>query len=150
MPRIDSSTGCEVMTMAEFWQHEAQTEGQGRAAADVADDFYADLRREEERETRRLLDPIEALSTLKAYDDQEEPKSRIGGGIAATRRVLRASFHLSANSSKASLVAEVECVDGSVRFVRWIASSWGGGHLDPPESDEGMEEVSEAEAREVQ
>jgi hypothetical protein len=146
MPKIDPVTGCAVMTMSEFWRSEAQAEGLGRDGADVADEFYADLDKENEHEAERMRDPVEALRVLKAYDDQEEPAHRLGGGIVSLRRVLCAGSGLRVNASEGSIVAEVECADGSARFVRWSFSSWGGSRLDPPEYDESLDEITEAEA----
>lgn len=146
MPKIDPVTGCTVMTMSEFWRSEAQAEGSGRDGADLADDFYADMGAEAERETERMRDPVEALRALKAYDDQEEPEHRLGGGIVSVRRVLHADFTQSARSSEGGIVAEVECSDGSARFVRWGFSSWDGSRMEPPEYDESLDEITEAEA----
>jgi hypothetical protein len=64
MPRIDPVTGCTVMTHAEFWQDQAEREGQGRAPWELIDDFYAEIDRDHQDQAKRNRDPDVALSIL--------------------------------------------------------------------------------------
>lgn len=43
MPHKDPVTGCTVLSIAEFWQHEAASEGRGRSGADLMTEFFQEL-----------------------------------------------------------------------------------------------------------
>jgi hypothetical protein len=146
MPKIDPTTGCVVRTQQEFWQAEADAEDAGRSGADLAAEFYDEMEAECGREAESMRDPAEALRAIKACDDQEEPAHRVGGGVIAVRRVLRADYKQSLRSCECMIVAEVECADGRARFVRWGSASWYGTMLDPPDYDESLDEITEEEA----
>ena len=77
MPKIDPITGCTVMTIPEFWAAEAQSEGQGRSGADLAQDFAMEMEENGKNYYENLakaanLPGLKTIFTRLAEDEQVE------------------------------------------------------------------------------
>jgi len=136
MPKIDSTTGCRVMTEAEFWNAEAGAEGKGRTGGDVYEDFIDDWAKEEEKERDRLRDPEQAFSMLKDMVDAwiDSDPDVILNIPTKVIRVLDVKFRATISSNKTlRLIAEAE--DGHMYIYNVWFQYWAGSMMDPPEED---------------
>jgi len=140
MPKTHSVTGCQVMTNAEFWVSEAENEGKGRSGADLAEDFWDDWGKEEERERDRLENPESAFEYLKEvvdswieydpdfveYDNFPVPTKVI--------KVLDVQFGASISGNKTTLRVLAKTERGAYVYDLWF-QYWSGSMMDPPEED---------------
>lgn len=66
MPRKDPITGCMVMTMPEFFEHEAESEGRGRSGGDLMADMFEEMANEEQALASEIASrPIEVLWAIR-------------------------------------------------------------------------------------
>ena len=128
MPKIDSFTGCPVMTVAEFWNSEAEQEGKGRSGSEVALDFYEEMRQEEEVEANRIKNnPTEVEALIRrCADDGETDISTI-----SLLEVLEVECSFG-KSSKTSVKAKIN-IGGQEKIVVAGEASYGGSYYEPPD-----------------
>jgi hypothetical protein len=135
MPRIDSISGCSVMTQAEFWNSEAEFEGKGRSGSDLMQDFRADFETERKAEEDRLKEPENALGIiLEAFypgDDGEDENQRPLKVI----EVCELSCDMKMRSTTIRIKALCECKDGKPRLFIAMNYSDSGTRMQPPEVD---------------
>lgn len=66
MPRKDPITGCMVMTMPEFFDSEAQREGEGRSGADLMVEMFDEIAAEEAALSAEIASrPIAVLNSIR-------------------------------------------------------------------------------------
>jgi hypothetical protein len=142
MPRIDPITGCSVMTTGEFWNAEAQQEGQGRSGGDLVADFYAELEADTQRREQEFRDNPEALLTMvneaaKLWVDGVDPEDLDGvcfpGNFKRVVEVLDVTIQDGMRNSSTSVTAKYEMGDGSLRMIMYSEWSSGGSFFEPPD-----------------
>lgn len=144
MPRIDPITGCPVMTTGEFWNEEAQREGQGRSGGDLMGDFYDELAQDEARREQEMRNNPEALLAMvneaaKAWCDGVDPEDLDGvcfpGNFVRVVDVLEAKVSDGMRQSSTSVTAKYEMGDGRTRTIQYSEWYSGGSFYEPPESE---------------
>lgn len=139
MPRTDPVSGCQVMTLGEFWKEEADQEGQGRSAGELMAEFYLDQEKEIRMEEEKLKQPAEALKFLLSVWElasEEEPAEHCP---VTVKEVSIVEIRSRGRTSSTKLVAQAEGMDGKLReYVAW-SSYDAGSYLDPPDGDAGLE-----------
>jgi hypothetical protein len=139
MPKIDPITGCTVMTQAEFWTGEAEREGKGRTAGEVATDFWQEIADDSERVAAEWRKPEVALGLIQKArcDDPENPDPE----VVEVVEVVESTFSQNTRSSEGSLLARVKTRGGTEIKVRYNVWSDSGTRLDPPDHEEYIEVV---------
>jgi len=139
MPKIDLTTGCQVMTTAEFWNSQADIEGEGRTGGECFEDFLDDWAKEGEKERDRLRDTEQAFSFLKEMidnwiDSDPDFESEVPMPTEVAR-VLDVKFKatMGGNKTKLRLIAKAE--DGEMYIYDVWFQYWAGSMMDPPEED---------------
>lgn len=141
MPKIDPVTGCPVMTMAEFWNSEAENEGKGRSGSELQEDFYTDLANEQHQEEDRLRKPeIAQEHILRAWKETveylgEEETSQVSAPVAVLE-VLETRVGYNFRESTQMIRARCRCENGSERIFKLDAYHDAGTRLDPPDYGE--------------
>ena len=154
MPKIDPVTGCEVMTLPEFFNAEAQYEGKGRTGAEVMEetmtsihDAFAEDNAHIEADYR---DPAKALAILQKLAGEEVRQwfkyehNRDSEDLARppypleVLAVTHAEHSQTLSDSNGKFTARVRCDDGSIRNVSYEFYYYSGTRLDPPDSDESL------------
>lgn len=138
MPKIDSVTGCTVMTLPEFWAGEAAQEGRGRSGGELMMEFYQEMDDSQRKQEEEMKEPAVALKmlaqTAKDWNDGDpdegavpEPESvievkmvRVGGGT---------------NGSTTEIVARCRTKNGQTGEYALKSSYWVGSRMEPPEED---------------
>jgi len=147
MPRKDPETGCIVMTEGEFWQHEADSEGRGRDAADLREDFYADISASmREDEDRIKNNPAEMLDAIKNYckilvDDWNYDGCAGEKPPVPTKinSITLVNVNYNFKGSRTHVEGTAECDDGVVRNFKFTASYYDGSMHEPPDAEEWLE-----------
>jgi len=144
------------MTHAEFWQSEAEHEGQGREPWELMSDFYQELEDDTERCRQEMLrDTEEAYQTILKYwmfcrEDidwtETDPFCDWREGdetdffiLYKPRRVievLHAELRQNFRDTSYAIVARVLFSGGRIRLVRHSGWYDYGTMLDPPDSEE--------------
>ena len=128
MPQIDPHTGCEVMTMAEFWANE----GEG-----AYEDFIKDEARAQQEEEDRYRNPEVALEALQeAWEwEQEAGTDDLPAKPYKVLDVLKVNVSWTFRTSNMTLVAKCECVDDSIYTFTLARSDYSGSWAEPPDSE---------------
>lgn len=164
MPRIDSFTGVEVMTTAEFFEIEAEREGQGRSAGELLVEMMSELQQEEENDLKKLENDWDSnLATFQqvsieyteywinneiyAWDsdtpeDQahwENPRHIIPPFPVELKSLKVVKFHEGFKSTVIGIEFSALCDDGQIRSGSYSYYHCSGTYYDPPEIEEGIE-----------
>jgi hypothetical protein len=132
MPKIDSMTGCSVMTMGEFWASEAKKEG--KEVAEIMGDFYDEIAQDCIREENRLKNnPTELFAMLKDYYDVDPECSEFEPIEVLSVEMTKVDFSYSKDST--SFIALVKCADNLNRLVEYSQTSYHGSYMEPPDFD---------------
>ena len=154
MPRIDSITGCPVMTQAEFWQAEAIREGKGRSGSELCEEFwtkaaqaedeYADRVEAEWKTPQFIMDRL--LEDWKARDEEyragiECPEIPGDSGLPPVKpvevvEVLSANYSGGMRGSNGHVEAMIRYDDGIVRRTKWSMSHSHATRMEPEDSEE--------------
>jgi len=122
------------MTLGEFWQNEAEREGQGRSGGDVATDFWEEIDEDSRRcELELLADKAGLLSRLLAWDDfdgmEESDRIRFLDVVEIYDAVVRQGMRESGSTVWAKVATETR---GEI-FISYCEWSDAGSYLDPPD-----------------
>lgn len=159
MPRTDPVTGCQVLTMPEFWQSEAEREGKGREPWELEAEMYQDLADDEERCRQDMLNDTKAAykNLLDYWNlcredidwDELDPLSpwREEGKVDffilyKPRRVievLHAELDTGFKETSGRIVSRVLFSGGRVKIVSFGFWSFSGDMIDPPDADESVD-----------
>lgn len=139
MPKIDPVTGCQVMTEAEFWQGQAEAEGEGRSGSDLRGDFYDDMERDRKEAEDRYREPAEALHALvSAVRRNNECVETPMPLPVEVLEVLDVSLGQSFRESSLTLRARARREDGVEDIIELESWHSSGTMIDPPDHDEGV------------
>ena len=141
MPKKDPDTGCMVQTIGEFWQNEAEREGQGRSGGDLAGEFYDEIEADSRAcEQEMLKDTDGLLRALQSWDEACEEEDRIR--FISVVSILDAQMEQRVRSGSTMILAQVVCgvlkkdwPDGKP-WVRLDSWSEAGSYYDPPDGGE--------------
>jgi len=155
MPKKDPITGCQVMTLPEFLNKEAEIEGQSRCGMDILDDVFQELDKESNRVANEWKDPKVAWEIIAkaAYWEWEswisecrwikrhEKESFSERPIIPIKLIgiLGTGFHQNFNSCNGQIKAVVLCDDCVVRNVVYKTYDTVGSFYDPPDNEEFLE-----------
>jgi len=142
MPKIDPVTGCLVQTEAEFWQDQANEEGQGRSGGDLRADFYDDMERDRKEAEDRYREPKEALDALqravKRFNEGlDEDQSKLPIPVEVLE-VLEVRLGQGMRESSLFLRARATYLDGQIDIIEHESWSDSGTRMDPPDHDENV------------
>lgn len=143
MPRIDSVTGCTVMTLPDFYAKEAEQEGKGRTGGDIMEDFQGELDADCRHEEEKLRTPEVAWESVsRAWNDYidslgEEEETQ----VSAPKKLLEVlEVHINPTSKMTTTTIRARCLckDGSERVFkveRWDTVAT---RLDPSDSGDDL------------
>lgn len=152
MPRTDPITGCQVMTMGEFWQSEAEHEGKGREPFELMADFFQELADDEEHCRQQMLQDTQGAyhNLLRYWNelredidwDELDPLGdwRTEGTVDffvlyKPRRVIEvvhADLKCSFKETTARVVCRVLFSGGRIKLVSHEVYSFSGDFYEPP------------------
>ena len=135
MPRRDPITGCEVMTLGEFWADEAEREGQGRSGGELAAEFYDDLNAEMERQKNIIRTDLEETRTILQTAIKEwneaDPEAEPVPEIVRVLEVLEVMLKV----KELDITAKCLTTDGRTIKVRLTEWREPGSFYSPPDYD---------------
>lgn len=143
MPKQDPITGCMVLTQAEFWQGEAEREGNGRTAGELQAEMYEDMAADEERCSEEMRnDPEGALKVIKEYLDADPETCEDDFGFTSADitgvEIEDAKYGGGFGGSSREIRAKLTMVDGSTRTVEWGEETTYDTRINPGDYDVGM------------
>ena len=139
MPRTDSVTGCQVMTLPEFWAAEAKSEG--REVWEIYEDFIEDEAAANRAYEQNLMNDVANANQMFREADQADEEASFG--FKEVIAILDAMSSESGRGSGASLLVLAQCTEGKAcLLLSW--SSYAGSMLDPPDYDEDLVKLTPA------
>jgi hypothetical protein len=146
MPTKDPITGCQVMTMSEFWAAEAEQEGEGRDGYELMAETMDDMQTSFEEAARAMKeDPTEVFKTLRSFyvpeddswswDEGDEPKWTPESLVECEEVECEGSFQ----ESGWMAVVKALCSDGETRRFKVTYSQYNGDFYEPPSDDLNVE-----------
>lgn len=146
MPRKDSITGCQVLTVGEFLTQEAEHEGKGRTGGDILREIFDEIHADEDRRVKELTSsPEQAMHVLNEYIVENDWDKTTGTdnsdlnefrfAVVSVLRVYDAEAHYGMRQSSEGFTAECVCSDGKSRTLLYRASHDSGTRIDPPDSE---------------
>lgn len=151
MPRKDSFTGCQVMTLPEFFASEAKAEGLGRTGSEVMAETFDEIGREEEAHAARISQPDEARDILNAAmkECRDADPAMVSDPdnfpfeVTRVTSVQKPHASFGGRTTKEGFVATCECNDNQTRTLRYESWQSGGSGYDPPDGETTVEIVPE-------
>jgi hypothetical protein len=166
MPKIDPITGCSVMTMPEFWNGEAASEGQGRTGGEVAADFYEEMVAEEQESRVRYFDHANLVSVVNTANEEQQKyvmeeharirarnpayaAPRVGEDYYPWRVTAVLDLHEDRDFSEGmrgtsiAFKCKFRCDDGVDRWLSYYEESCGGSFYEPPSHECGVDIVTD-------
>jgi hypothetical protein len=130
-----------VQTLGEFWQNEAEREGQGRSGGELAGEFWDEIEEDSRACERKMLEDKEGLlRALQGWDEGCEEEDRIR--FYSVVSILDAHMEQRVRSGSTMILAQVVCgvlkkdwSDGKP-WVRLDVWSEAGSYYDPPDGGE--------------
>jgi len=146
MPRKDPITGCQVMTLGEFWSDEAKREGQGRNGYELMAESMDDMQTSFAEQARSMRDdPAEILQTLRSYyvpeddswswDPGDEPEWVPESLVEVEEVECDGGF----SESGWTAVVKALCSDGVTRRLKVTYARYNGSFYEPPSDDLNVE-----------
>lgn len=135
MPKIDPITGCQVMTMGEFWQAEAEREG--KTPGELQDEFYQMIdedNRNVENDMRE--DALNLLRSPSFDDDKLEIVGECSLAVTKIVEILDCESNQSFRESGGMLRAKVLLATGECVIAKWTSWSSPGSFYEPPDGEE--------------
>jgi hypothetical protein len=133
MPKKDPVTGCDVMTVVEFWQNEAK--GSGRTAGELFHEFYDEMNRSFEEEASQIKNDLKGTQITLARHIREWNESDPDmDQIPALHELLEVT-EIEVRQHERHLTARYRDADGAVYILRLDESTYPGSRLDPPDYD---------------
>jgi len=135
MPRKDPITGCQVMTLPEFFQEEAKREGKesGELMSNMFDEIEQSYRQEEERFRNN---PDELLNTLREevkFYNEADPDAEQLPLPKVVQKILEVKVGGTFRTSTLEVKAECQKEDDSVGVLHFSSSSSAGSFYEPPD-----------------
>jgi len=138
MPKIDPHTGCVVMTQGEFWAAEAASEGRGREAHELVEEFYADMDADLKAEEDRLRDPTVALEQLRRVCQEVLDSDESIEMPLVVLEVLEAKVSCSFRSNSSYIRARAQHKNGE-GVITMTETSFSGSWSEPPDYEVNVE-----------
>lgn len=132
MPYVHPVLGVECQTLGEYWQSEAKREG--REAADLMDDFYSEIAKEEENSRKQIMSDFPGC--LKMLQDYYSPE--YGDNDFYPLEVLEitdANVRISMRSNSTKIICKVKCSDDKDRWLEYSETQYSGSYMEPPDFD---------------
>jgi len=121
MPKIDPVTGCEVLTMAEFWAAEAEHEGKGRSGGELFCEMLDEIDKDSRRMEKELNgNALEVLRSPLYFDKNQDHDGESCLAVTEVLEIEESSFSQGFGGQKGKLVAKVRLIDGSVVRATWF------------------------------
>lgn len=139
MPKKDPITGCEVMTVGEFFQDEANREGKGRTGGDILNETLSEMDQGyQEEEARWTSKPDELLLRLqeevKEYNELDPEAEQVSKPISIVE-ILEVKCSGGMRSSEFSCRVKATKEDGSVGIIKLKSWYTHGTFYDPPDGE---------------